>query len=109
MFIGHAPDLGASIFASMMGAMRKSSHTPEYSLLVKELKHLRTKAMLTQRDLAARLEVPHSWIAKVESAERRIDVIELCWFVRACDGDPRLVLAKIDRLINHTRGAGGQP
>jgi hypothetical protein len=39
--------------------------------------------------LAARLKVPHSWVAKVENGERRIDLVEFCWFVEACGGDAK--------------------
>jgi len=34
------------------------------------------------RDLAERLEVPHSFIGKVEQGERRLDVVE---FIQYCD------------------------
>jgi len=33
------------------------------------------------RTVAARLKVPHSWVAKVEQGERRLDIIE---FTRLC-------------------------
>lgn len=33
------------------------------------------------RTVAARLNVPHSWVAKVEQGERRLDVVE---FARLC-------------------------
>ena len=41
-------------------------------------------AGFTQRDLGAALRVPHSWVAKVESGERRIDVVEFGWVCVAC-------------------------
>jgi transcriptional regulator with XRE-family HTH domain len=65
--------------------MKKSTHSREYDLLRTELARFRAAANLSQRALAARLGVPHSWVAKVESGERRIDVIELCWVLTACD------------------------
>jgi transcriptional regulator with XRE-family HTH domain len=78
-----------------MGAMTKSSHTPEYALLRSELRKARDAARLTQRELADRLRVPHSWVAKVESGERRIDLIEFCWFLSACGGDPTAVCERV--------------
>jgi len=75
--------------------MRKSVHTPGYVELRKQLVTARHEAGLSQRELAARLDVPHSVIAKIESGERRIDPIELCWFVRACDGEPADVFAHV--------------
>jgi transcriptional regulator with XRE-family HTH domain len=67
--------------------MQKSVHTKEYKALRAELRATRQKAGLSQRDLAAKLGVPHSWVAKVEAGERRIDVVELAWFLSACGHD----------------------
>jgi transcriptional regulator with XRE-family HTH domain len=49
---------------------------------------MRRTAGFSQRDVAERLRVPHSWVAKVESGERRIDLVEFCWFASACGVDP---------------------
>lgn len=68
--------------------MEKSTHTPEYAALRSELRKARENAGLSQRELASRLKVPHSWVANVESGERRIDVVELCWLMLACDANP---------------------
>ena len=75
--------------------MRKSIHTPEYAELRSELRAIREHAELTQRGLAARLKVPHSWVAKVESGERRLDFIELCWVCSACGVEPLPVLKRL--------------
>jgi transcriptional regulator with XRE-family HTH domain len=72
--------------------MEKSVHTPEYRALRSELQRIRADAGLSQRDLAAKLGTPHSWVAKVENGERRIDLVEFCWFVAACGQDPEAVL-----------------
>lgn len=83
-----------------MEAMEKSLHTSEYRALRTELRQIRLDAGLSQRALAARLNVPHSWVAKVENGERRIDLIEFCWFASACGGDPVAILAG---LLGRTR------
>jgi transcriptional regulator with XRE-family HTH domain len=75
--------------------MQKSTHSPEYRALRTELVRLREAAGLSQRDLATRLDVPHSWIAKVEGGERRIDLVEFCWFVRSCKADPQVVFKRL--------------
>jgi transcriptional regulator with XRE-family HTH domain len=86
--------------------MEKSTHTPEYAALREELLSARSKAALSQRQLADRLAVSHSWVAKVESGERRVDLIEFCWIMLACDGDPhaafKRLLAKVDKK-NHPK------
>lgn len=67
-----------------MGAMRKSTHTVQYRALCEQLASIRTAAGLSQRQLAAALKLPHSWVAKVETGERRIDMVEFGWFCEAC-------------------------
>jgi predicted transcriptional regulator len=87
--------------------MRKSIHTPEYAALCRELRSVREQAGLSQRALAAMLAVPHSWVAKVETGERRIDLVEFCRFVSACKVEP---MAAFHRLAKHLPGvrAGGR-
>lgn len=80
--------------------MEKSTHTKEYDLVRTELKAAREGAGLSQRALAARLGVPHSWIAKVEAGERRIDVVELCWYLAACGKQAPRSLAELGKKIN---------
>jgi transcriptional regulator with XRE-family HTH domain len=92
--------------------MEKSTHTKEYDLVRAELKAARESARLTQRALAARLDLPHSWIAKVEAGERRIDVVELCWYLAACGKQVPRVLADLAKRIagidGRRRGSGGR-
>ena len=64
--------------------MRKSTHSGEYAALRARLVTVRAAAGLSQRGLAQRLRVPHSWVAKVEAGERRIDLVEFGWFCAAC-------------------------
>ncbi len=84
--------------------MEKSTHTKEYAALRNELKSARKDAGLSQRELAARLEVPHSWVAKVESGERRIDFVEFFRFLAACGRDASEVTKRLIRRIE--RGSG---
>ena len=92
--------------------MEKSVHTPEYRALRRELKKARADTGLSQRDLAAAIGVPHSWVAKVESGERRIDLVEFCWFIAACGGDPATVFRGLLRqsptLSAHHRKDGSK-
>jgi transcriptional regulator with XRE-family HTH domain len=89
--------------------MEKSTHTSEYMALRAELVAARKSAALSQRDLAAILKAPHSWVAKVESGERRIDLVEFCWFLSACGLDPLVVTERLTRkwgtlrLSRHTK------
>lgn len=80
--------------------MEKSTHSREYKVLRAELRATRENAGLTQRELAALLKVPHSWVAKVESGERRIDLIELGWLVSACGVDPSSACERVFRQVS---------
>ena len=82
-----------------MGAMEKSTFTPEYAILRSELVSVRKNAGLTQREVARRLNVPPSWVAKVEMGERRIDLVEVCLFSIACDADPAEVCSRLSAQI----------
>jgi len=63
--------------------MDKTIQSQPYSALINWLKGERQKAHLSQRQLGQLLDVPHSWVNKVEQHERRIDLIE---YVRICHG-----------------------
>jgi transcriptional regulator with XRE-family HTH domain len=85
--------------------MEKSTHTPEYDRLKSTLRETRQGAGLSQRELALRLRVPHSWVAKVESGERRIDLIEFGWFIAGCGGDAISICGEILRKLPPKRAA----
>jgi transcriptional regulator with XRE-family HTH domain len=59
-------------------------HWPKlYEELRENLRRARESAGLTQRDAARRLGRPQSFVAKSETGERRVDVIELLQFAAA--------------------------
>lgn len=67
----------------------------KYEFLRSELKKARLDADLLQADLASILKKPQSFISKVESGERSLDIIE---FVDYCNGlglEPSKWLKKI--------------
>jgi transcriptional regulator with XRE-family HTH domain len=68
--------------------MIKSIHSTQYQILISWLKDAREAQGLTMRDLAKKLEVPHSFVGKVEQCERRIDVVEYMAYCRALGLSP---------------------
>ena len=50
---------------------------------------------MTQRELAARIRRPRSFVGRREAGERRIDVIEFIQIVRAVDGDTKELFGKL--------------
>ena len=57
--------------------MRKSIHTAQHKQMLAILRQIRLEAGLTQTQLAERLNTDQTVISKIESGERRVDVIEL--------------------------------
>lgn len=74
--------MGTVFNCSYYGDVRKTISSDKYRALLSWLKQEREKKGLSMRDLAVLIDKPHSWIGKVETAERRLDVLE---YVRYCD------------------------
>ena len=54
-----------------------SLHSPKYQKLIEQLIQSRKEAGLMQSDVAKRLKKPQSYISKIETCQRRLDVLEL--------------------------------
>jgi transcriptional regulator with XRE-family HTH domain len=68
--------------------MSKSHNSIENQLLTAWLKRQRLESGLSMRELAERLRVPHTFVAKVEQKERRLDVVEFVSYCRAMGVSP---------------------
>ena len=75
--------------------LRKTLRSRGHQTLIAVLVAAREHAGLTQRDLAARLRRPHSFVGRIEAGERRIDVVEFIEIARVLDHDPRELFAKL--------------
>ncbi|MGK2858962.1 MAG: helix-turn-helix domain-containing protein [Thermoanaerobaculia bacterium] len=64
----------------------------------------RERSGIKQSDIAAKLGVPASWLSKVESGSRRLDVIELIQIAEAMEIDAGELIGEI-RMALLTRGA----
>ena len=60
----------------------------KYELLRSELKKTRLDASLRQIDLAKLLKKPQSYISKIESGERNLDLIEFLSYLTALGIEP---------------------
>jgi len=67
----------------------------KYEFLRSELKKARLDADLLQADLASILKKPQSYISKVESGERSLDVIEFVDYCKGLGLEPSKWLKKI--------------
>lgn len=71
----------------------ESVQTPEYDLLLQQVRNARAQAHLSQRELSRRLRKANSYIGKIESGTRRLDLVELFRLLRALDHDPAVFLS----------------
>ena len=75
--------------------LRKTLRSKGHRALIDILVESREQAGLTQRDLAARLKRPHSFIGRIEAGERRVDVIEFIEIARVMGLDPKDLFARL--------------
>jgi hypothetical protein len=61
----------------LRGLFSRSSYRHRYTQFLGKLKQARVEAGLTQVEVAHRLKRPQSFVSKIESGERRVDVVEL--------------------------------
>ena len=71
-----------------------------HRVLVQRLVKGREAAGLTQRDLAQRLGVDHSWVGKVETDRVGLNVIQVLKLAAALDLDPGELLAGLGEMID---------
>ena len=57
--------------------MSKSIFTKDYKEIINRLKQARVDAGLSQQAVADKLGKPQSYVSKIESGERRLDVAEV--------------------------------
>lgn len=64
---------------------------------MRELAAAREAAGMTQRELARRIERAHSFVGKIESGERQLNVLEFCDYAETLGADPVELLRRILR------------
>ena len=79
--------------------MRKSIYSPEYRRVLAKLIELRTRAGLTQRDLATKLGREHSFVWRIETGQRRLDVVEFYWVCQALGCDAAVVYKALSKEL----------
>lgn len=83
--------------------MAKSIHSPEYRLLLKWLRERREAQGLTMRAVGAKLHLPHSWVGKIETGERRLDVAEFVRLCRVLHADPHAGIDIVARSVPYPK------
>jgi transcriptional regulator with XRE-family HTH domain len=79
-----------------------SLHDPAYAAFVKTLVELRMRSGLKQRQVAAALGWNQSVISKIETRQRRIDIVELIRVTAVLGTDPASLVRQIQLTIAAT-------
>lgn len=78
-----------------MRKLRLSIHSVEHTKLRQLLIRRRLDLELSQRALADRMGVIHSFVGKVETGDRRLDVFEFIDYCRALDWNAAEILMEL--------------
>jgi transcriptional regulator with XRE-family HTH domain len=76
--------LEASKIRPQNASVKKTIYTRQSEQLRRVIVTMRTKARFTQRQLADKLGREHSFVARLELGERRLDIVEFFWICKAC-------------------------
>lgn len=82
--------------------MVRNLRTPGHLTLMRVLIETRKAKNITQQDLADRMNRPQSFVAKVETGERRLDVVELAEWVIAIETDYDVVMEPVLSAVRKT-------
>lgn len=83
--------------------MSKSSlHSDENKALVGVLVKARKAAEISQTELAERLNKSQQFVSRVESGERRVDLLEFVMIARALKIEPRDLLGQVLKKLPKT-------
>jgi len=98
-----APNTVALYIAPKIVAMKfvkfkESVHSPNNVSLRKFWVKRRKELGFSQRDLAKKLRVAHPLIGKIETGDRRLDILEVMLYCEALDLDPHEVITFLHNL-----------
>ena len=75
--------------------MRKTIYSNQAKVIQDTIRQVRERAGLTQRELGRKLGREHTFVAKCELGERRVDIVEFYWICEACGANPDREASKI--------------
>lgn len=77
----------------------KTIFNKQYQSMIKTLIEIRKQQGISQRELADRLKRAHSYIGRIETFERRLDVVDLINICRALGLTNREILKQFEKLL----------
>jgi DNA-binding XRE family transcriptional regulator len=84
---GQIPPMVASMFTAAADALAAA------------VVELRTRAKLTQRQLAEAVGREQSYVGRIETGQRRVDLVEWVQICRACGAEPEVEIAGLVRRV----------
>lgn len=81
----------------------KANLKKDYLLVTELLYRLRINSGITQQQLAEILNVPQSYISKVETGERRVDLLELKEICKALNSNLIEFVTMLENELNETK------
>jgi transcriptional regulator with XRE-family HTH domain len=94
---------GIFIFVSYFSTLEKTLNNIKHKIFLELLYQVRVTAGMTQKTLAEKLDVPQSFISKVETGERRLDIIELSEVCRCLNITLGDFVKTLEHKINESR------
>ena len=81
----------------------KAKLADELVILGEMLAAARERAKLKQSDVAAKLNLPASYLSKIENGTRRLDVVELLRIAEAMGTDPSEIVRRVTTALSRIR------
>lgn len=78
---------------------KKTIFDPKYKKMIESLKSIRIKQGISQRDLANKLGMAHSYIGRAETCERRLDILDLINILRALNLTNAEIMKFLQQLL----------
>ena len=85
-----------------MGNLRLSVHSAEHTWLRELFTQRRNNLGLSQRALGKKMGVLASFIGKVETGDRRLDILEFIQYCKGLELDPVQILDDIEKRFYST-------
>ena len=83
-----------------MPAMVDSMFTNGYQQVVAAIVAMRKQAGLTQRQLAEALGREQNLVGRIETGQRRVDLVEFVWICRVCGVSPEERALEVVRRLS---------
>ena len=77
----------------------KTIFNKQYQSMIKTLIEIRKQQGINQRQLATKLKKAHSYIGRIETFERRLDVVDLVNIARALNLSDKEIMKLFGKLL----------